>query len=54
MAKKRTEKDTLSAAQKAASRKAFIAQGGNDGRYRNRVIPNKKRKDNNDWKNNDH
>ncbi len=36
------EKDKLNSFQRAASRTAFIAAGGNDDRFAKRVIPNKK------------
>ena len=37
------EKDKLASFQKAASRTAFIEAGGNDGRYKPRVIKDKKK-----------
>ena len=37
------EKDKLNSFQRAASRTAFIEAGGNDGRYKPRVIKDKKK-----------
>lgn len=40
---KNKEKKLIQNGAKAASRQEFIAQGGNDGRYRIRVIKDKKK-----------
>lgn len=36
-------KSKIQKARKAAVRKKFIEQGGNDGRYTTKVVPNKKK-----------
>ena len=40
---KQIEKKKLDSFQKAASRQEYISQGGNDGRYMTKLIPDKKK-----------
>ncbi len=49
---KSIEKRLIQNGAKAASRQEFIAQGGNDGRYRERIIRDKKKEARkNGWEN---
>lgn len=43
MKNKQEEKSKLISFAKAGSRNAYLEAGGNDGRYKSRVIPDKKK-----------